>query len=119
MLSCATIEDDLDYEEYLEDKAEEREYLMRYGYVQEPYAQVQAPRPDARQSYAARPPAAYAGQSAYPGLQPPAGAGQPAYAGQQPPAGYAGQPPYAGQQPPASYAGQRGSVGYSASVPQP
>ena len=40
MLSCATIEDDLDFEEYMEDKAEEREYLMRYG-----QAQVAAPPP--------------------------------------------------------------------------
>jgi len=102
MLSCATIEDDLDFEEYMEDKAEEREYLMRYG-----QAQVAAPPPPRQPHHAAPAYPGYGGQPPYAG-QPYAGqpyAGQPpAYAGQHP--AYAGQPPaYAGQQP--AYAGQQ------------
>lgn len=115
MLSCATIEDDLDFEEYMEDKAEEREYLMRYGHVHAPI-----PAPPPRQSLPGAPPpgypgypGAYGGQPAYAGQRPPYAGQQPAYAGQHP--AYAGQPPaysgpaYAGQQ---AYAGQPAAAGY-------
>jgi hypothetical protein len=61
-LSCCTIEDDLDFEDYMDEK-EEQAHLMRrgypdpYGYPAPPYAAAPAPAPYAQpQPYGYAPP---------------------------------------------------------------